>query len=121
MKIWKTTWKKFNERFNGLRRLSMDREDYKFTYGTDILPYEYRVAFVYNPKKDCTYVGTVCRGFIVIGEPSGDDYCIAVRFDGRVTVDDFHESFDEEQRAVFEELEKWYKNTYSNKNKEEES
>ena len=119
MKIWKTTWEKFDERFSGLRRLSMDRKDYKFTYGPSILPYEYRVAFVYNPKKDCTYVGSVCRGFIAIGRPSGDDYCIAVRYDGKVTADDFHENFAIERQAVFEELEKWYKKTYYSKNKKE--
>ena len=89
MKIWRTTYREFEERFGGLKRLTINRKDGNLVHYTDsIVPIRYRMNVCYKPKKNCTYVSLSCLGYLDIFGPSADDPTIVCRFDGKITSDD---------------------------------
>lgn len=109
MKIKRTTYREFEEKFGGLNRLKIRRKDCNIVhYGNSIVPIRYRANICYRPKKDCTYVGLTCLGYIDIFGPSADDLTIVIRFDGNVTAEDLINSdfqYKDGLNAVMEELE----------------
>lgn len=108
MKVWRTTYKEFNDKFSGgFNRLRFNRREGNIEYG-GFIKNVYRTIFVYNAKKDCTYVGWIALGYIDLFGPSQDDFCLAVKYDGKVNMDDFIVTHKDDAIALCEETQKEY-------------
>lgn len=109
MKIKRITYREFEERFGGLKRLTINRKDGNLVHYTDsIVPIRYRMNVCYKPKKNCTYAGLTCLGYLDIFGPKDEDLTIVIRFDGNVTAEDLINSdfqYKDGFNAVIEELE----------------
>jgi len=121
MKIKRITYGEFEERFGGLKRLLINRKDGNLVHYTrgSIVPIRYRANICYRPKKDCTYVGLTCLGYLDVFGLNLDDPTIVCRFDGKITSDDLISTdfaYKEELDAALDELEmNWRKELDSRK------
>lgn len=109
MKIKRTTYREFEEKFGGLNRLRIRRKDGNLAhYSNSIVPIRYRANICFNPKKGCTYVGLTCLGYLDIFGPKETDPTIVIRFSGYITAEDLINSdfqYKDGLNAVMEELE----------------
>ena len=121
MKIKKTNYGNFKERFGGLRRLAFDRMDGDLeVHRSFMMPIKYRVNVCYRRKKDCTYVAFACLGHFSLFGPTDDRLTIICKFDGRVTADDLVKedfAYKDTLVAIEEEL---YNDYYNDDSENEE-
>ena len=94
--------------FGGLRSLKYTQTAYEWTYrpaGTFLmLPGKYEVRFMYNKKKDVTYI-IIAGGWMITGMILKDDTTYIMRVDGkRQSDEDFTEEEGKLFRALLEEL-----------------
>ena len=88
IKFKRTTHGAFNSYFTGLNRMRYEIEEKKLQYGSKLIPHEYYVKTVYNPRKDCTYFAMSCEGYLMMFRPSDKDFLLVARLEGKVKCED---------------------------------
>lgn len=108
MKMKRTTWAETKKKFSGLARMRYDVKEYKTKFGGFLL-LEMALLLIYNRKKDCSYLVVAPIGYIDLWGPSDDAETIVLRYDGKVTIEDYEDyneggKYREDLRIVCEEL-----------------